>query len=81
MNEYGDLLEQARSRVSQLKRDVEQTAKEFIPKMYNALRTLDPYITPTDAGKRTAREYGNLERYYWNYQMRTRIQRSKKLVV
>lgn len=48
MSEYDDILEKARKSAEQFR----STAKEFIPKMYKALRNEKPNISPEDARDR-----------------------------
>ena len=45
MTEYDKLLEEARAKAEAFK----STAKEYIPKMYSALRNENPNHTPEDA--------------------------------
>ena len=52
MCNYDELLEQARQRADAFR----STAKEFIPKMYKALRDEDPNISPGDARDRIEKD-------------------------
>lgn len=52
MSEYDDILEKARQAAERFK----STAKEFIPKMYQALRNENPNISPEDARDRIEKD-------------------------
>jgi hypothetical protein len=52
LSEYDDILERAREAAEQFK----STAKEFIPKMYKALRDENPNISPEDARDRIEKD-------------------------
>ena len=52
MCNYDELLEQARQRADAFR----STAKEFIPKMYKALRDEDPNTSPEDARDRIEKD-------------------------
>ena len=52
MSEYDDILERAREAAEQFR----STAKEFIPKMYRALRNENRNISPEDARDRIEKD-------------------------
>jgi hypothetical protein len=52
LSEYDDILEKARQAAERFK----STAKEFIPKMYQALRNENPNISPEDARDRIEKD-------------------------
>jgi hypothetical protein len=56
MSAYDDLLQQAKLRVEGLRIELRSTARELIPKMYQALKEENPRIIPEDARNRIERD-------------------------
>lgn len=56
MSVYNDLLQQAKLKVEGLRAELRSTARELIPKMYQALIEENPRITPEDARNRIERD-------------------------
>ena len=56
MSVYDELLQQAKFKVEGLRVALRSTAKELIPKMYQALKEENPRITPEDARDRIERD-------------------------
>ena len=52
MSKYDNLLKEAKAKAEAFA----LTAREYIPKMYNALREEDPHMSPDDAGDRIRKD-------------------------
>jgi hypothetical protein len=52
LTEYDNLLEEAKQKAAAF----QSTAKEYIPRMYAALRREDPYMSPQDARERIEKD-------------------------
>ena len=77
MSNYDELIEEVRAKAEAFR----SSAKEYIPKMYEALRRENPDISPEDARHRIkiVLEYGLNGQYQMLFLMRLRIKKSKKL--
>src|SRR5919108_3435788 len=56
MSKYDNLLQQAKDKVEGLRTAIRSTARELIPKLYQALKEENPRITPEDARDRIERD-------------------------
>ena len=52
MSEYTFLLEEARSKIADLKKPIVATSKEYVPKMYKAIQNENPNLKPIEVRKK-----------------------------
>ena len=56
MNEYNNLLQELRLKIIELQKPIIATAKEYIPKMFKAIRNENPELTPIQARQRIEKD-------------------------
>jgi hypothetical protein len=60
MSEYTNLLQESRSKVREFQKPIMATAKEYIPKMFKAIRNENPKITTRQARQRIEKDCKDL---------------------